>query len=527
MEKTFKEIFFIVLITIIIVQHIGCTKDSDESTSIPIQISECSGGTETRFCDKGPYSVSSLTLDEATANFSDVPIDEATTKKKSIIYYPTDSSNNEAPLSEGLWPVIVFSHANNDTICQIYDRYKNLHTHWSSWGFIVISIDDTHLNCNPGTKENIQERSDHQLAVIEFITTLSQSSASQFYQKIDYNSIILAGHSRGGGASLVSALALEEQVIAVITLQGIELTSYGFGTPSINTPTLGISVSEDVDLNYPYVEPTEDLLTGPYSWITFFGGIHAYTGDTIPIEPDDVPLISQSHQQNLTEFFTTAFLDAFVGVINSKEETSRVPDRNSEILFSHKGSSIAREYISEKGAALRWNESAGTIIWIDTYNDSNSTINNLGGQNEFQNFEQSLHAYTYCQNSEECYYMYRKSQSLLLENGQGDSIYKTWLSSTGVPVLIALPARLQARIKGLDTNPEAQLEVLFYSGGTIYTIQITDEHMGPIALTNRYTQLDVNLQDIDASLSQISIEAIGVRLISGSLFIDDLRIIEK
>src|SRR5690606_196731 len=100
------------------------------------------------------------------------------------------------------------------------------------------------------------------------------------------------------------------KVRAVIDLQGIDLTAFGFGSAPLlpETPVLGITAGNDVDLDYPHVEPTEDQLAGPYTWIDIVGAIHAHTADTVPIEPDDEPTITRTAQHNVTDFFSTAFL---------------------------------------------------------------------------------------------------------------------------------------------------------------------------------------------------------------------------
>src|SRR5690606_2000975 len=112
--------------------------------------------------------------------------------------------------------------------------------------------------------------------------------------------------------------------------------SFGLGEPALNFPLLGVTAGRDVDLHYPYVEPTEDQSTGPYIWVNINGAIHANTADTVPLEPDDTPKITRRQQHSITQFYSTAFLYYYVGVTTDMPLTSLAKD----ILFSPKGAQI-------------------------------------------------------------------------------------------------------------------------------------------------------------------------------------------
>ncbi|MBN2725664.1 MAG: hypothetical protein JXR95_16485 [Deltaproteobacteria bacterium] len=68
-----------------------------------------------------------------------------------------------AEVSDGPFPLVVFAHANNDSICNIFQRYYTLTDHLASWGFIVVSVDSTSENCTPGSAENLALRSENRL----------------------------------------------------------------------------------------------------------------------------------------------------------------------------------------------------------------------------------------------------------------------------------------------------------------------------------------------------------------------------
>ena len=218
------------------------------------------------------------------------------------ITYPTASVptvTGDGRVAEGAFPVIIFAHANHDRQCNIYRGYYSLHDHWATWGFVVVALDQTALNCRPGSRQNVQLRADGQVAAVEALRALNQDVESRFYGKLDLSKVIFAGHSRGGGASFIAQRAYPAG-IGVIDLQGIDVTAFGFGDATLPAvPVIGFTAGEDVDLNYPHCEPTEDQLGGEYTWVNINGGIHAYTADSSPLEFDDHPLIGRGQQHRL------------------------------------------------------------------------------------------------------------------------------------------------------------------------------------------------------------------------------------
>ena len=443
-----------------------------------------------------------------------------------MVTYPTaqnpQTSGHGNP-AQGPFPMIVFSHANNDSVCSIFERYRSLHQHWASWGYIVVSVDDTAFNCMRGNRKNLVDRSNAQLAALDAMARWSKDPNNLFYQRVDPQRVVLAGHSRGGGASLVSwSERKSSDIKGIIDLQGVDMTAFGFGSPSITLPVLGISAFKDVDLNYPHVEPTEDQLRAPYTWVTINGGIHAYTADTVPIEPDDRPSISQTTQQKLTAYYSTAFLRQIVGLGDGSASPAMAPTPTPEVLASHEGAQRALEEISEQGVHVRWRTFAPQTVLIDAFEgprDANGPeLNELGGSNTSQGLTRDEQVPVYSPDKSPRA-MYRKSYGRMLVAGDGAGSFTTTLS---VPLQAQDGASLQARIKGPDTGsmPDFDVVVQTQTG----EVRVAGENIrGPLGLTNRYVQMVLPFDTY--GLEGALIQGVQVELREGTLFLDDLRIV--
>lgn len=443
------------------------------------------------------------------------------------VTYPAASRptyTGRGDVAPGRWPVIVFAHANNDTQCEIYRRYYSLHDHWASWGFVVASVDGTHTNCEPGSKNNIEDRVAGQLAALDKLAALDAHPDSRFFGRLDLDRVVFAGHSRGGGSSLVAAKQ-HGRAEAVIDLQGIDLTSFGFGSQTLpDFPVLGMTAGRDVDLDYPLVEPTEDQLGGPYTWVNINGGIHAYSADTVPIEPDDTPRITRSQQHDITEYYSTAFLARWVGVADGRAGGGFEPRPAADaIVHSHGGAETVGAEISERGVYSRWRSEAdmeAETVWIDRFDGSTPAQNLTGGRNTSSGLTRSEEVATYQPDKPNPHPIYRKAISRLLV---AEDTGHFRLELTG-GVELSAGATLQARVKGPDEGEVADFAVVVeLADGTTERFD-GGEHIGPETLDNRFVQLVVPVGRLAGS-SDESMVAVEVELSDGALFVDDLRVV--
>lgn len=443
---------------------------------------------------------------------------------KMYMTYPTETEptiTGDGSVADGKFPVIVFAHANNDRTCNIFRGYWSLHDHWASWGFVVVAIDGTDLNCKRGSKQNLDLRSDGQIAAIEALRELNENEDSRFFGHLDMDKVILAGHSRGGGASLYSQTRYPES-LGVIDLQGVAATAWGYGRdPLPPFPVISFTAGEDVDLNYPYVEPTEDVLGGEYTWVNVTGGTHAHTADGAPVEPDDHPLISREQQHNVTEYYSTAFLARHAGVPTEIGGERKFFDSVDDILFSHVGSTVAREQLTPLGVFVRWRTIA-PALWVDDFDsplDGNDPARNLlDGSNESSNLTRSEEVPTYSPD-EAPSYAYSYSYSRLLE-ASGTGEFTMQLAPEGGAIDLSAFSTLQFRVKGPDKGDIGRLRVAFSNGDELSI----DDYRSPVPLEDRFDQVVIPLSDFATDVTAVTFVRLEVS--SGALFVDDLRFVE-
>lgn len=442
----------------------------------------------------GSRTVTAITGDDYELEFRDLQL---------YVTYPSQTEptvTGAADLADGAFGLIVFAHANNDSVCQIFESYYSLHDHWASWGWVVASVDGTAHNCDRGNRTNIELRADGMVAAVDHMRELNEDPDSRFAGKIDFDRVVLAGHSRGGGAAFEAARRVDG-VLGIISLQGIDPVAFGFGGRATSLPTLGITAGNDVDLNYPRVEPIEDRLGGPYSWVNITGGIHAYTADVVPLEFDDRPGITRQNQHDVTELFTTAFLHSI-----------SADAAHDDVLYSLAGVRAARE-VSPYGAYQRW-RTANAEVSIDSYDRADPTTNELGGRSTFEGFERAEEVFTYQPDSASEAGRFGASRSLLLQS-LAPATYRT---EVGEVDCSATPV-LQFRVKGPDFGVVAPtMTVRLEHTQGIDEVAIGEAHLGPMPLSNRFQQVVVPLPNPDITLQAIELEIPG-----GTLFVDDLR----
>jgi hypothetical protein len=447
-----------------------------------------------KYWDCGPYATWSTAPTEGCDQDPEIPEVGGITNVDLFMTYPAVSDptvSGDGAVATGRWPVIFWAHANHDRTCDINEGYRSLHDHWASWGYIVVAVDATAWNCMPGSTANIERRIEQVLAAVDVVEGLNQDPASRFYGRVDLERVVIAGHSRGGGASLEIADRVPG-ARAIIDMQGIDMTAFGFGTATVRSlPAIGFTAGSDVDLNYPVVEPTEDQLGGAYTWVNVDGGIHAYTADTSPVEPDDEPGISQQQQHDINEFYSTAFLARWIGVGDGSQPATFVPAGEADaVLFSHRGAEQVRESISERGVHTRWNRRiVGYPLSLD-----------------------APEVFTYTPDENNPRPLYRKAVSYRLEPGE----YSISLAEGSFPLTAGAGATLQGRVKGPDRGMTSRFEVDVVTAAGTTTLS-SDEILGPVPVYNRFTQLA-------ATLPEGEVSSMVLRIHDGVLFVDDLRI---
>ena len=476
---------------------------SSQITWSPQGVDAASGG---EFWQAGPYPVWNTSPAPGCRDNPAAPARVETGAMPLYITYPTTSRpeiTGQARPARGPWPVVIFAHANNDTQCEIFDRYYSLHDQWASWGAVVVSVDSTLRNCLSGSTRNIQDRAQDQLWAAQTLRAWNDDPTHWLYGQLDLERVVYAGHSRGAGASYVAAD--QGGARGVINLQGVDLVSFGFQGVRPKVPSLGVTAERDVDLNYPAVEPNEERLRAPYTWVTIKGATHAFTADTVPSEIDDAPGITRAQQHRATFYWTTAFLAHHV---LDAPALGLPADASSRALYSFEGARAVGAHASPQGGIMRWRSDRPQTL-LHAFDDASNTRNDLGGQTRTQGALQARPTFTYFPFEPDPGPRYAQARALHLQ-GAG----QWW---TDLPEAVDV-AGLAARVKLPDDVSTASFDLLIRRGDEVERVDGASL-VGPLPLECRYTQLwlERDLQGVDA---------VGVDLKSGALLMDDLRLLE-
>lgn len=109
----------------------------------------------------------------------------------------------EAPIAGKVWyplectncPVLFFVHGNHGTLTESYLGYAYLGEYLASHGYVVVSVDENVLNLLSN------ENDARAILLLENIRKLREFNGEEgnpLYGRMDYDNIVIAGHSRGG-----------------------------------------------------------------------------------------------------------------------------------------------------------------------------------------------------------------------------------------------------------------------------------------------------------------------------------------
>jgi hypothetical protein len=182
--------------------------------------------------DAPPEDTGSVSSEGGAGYGSDGPV--AYTTGAFPVTSGTDSFtvNVWAPTAAGAHPVVSFS-PGLQSLSTAYGPYA---TRLASWGFVVLMRDDPGILVSGDTVA-----SDIAYTIETWLPVQNTTAGSILDGKVDMTRIGLAGHSRGGQATLDAAeQGLHGKVQAWVGLDPVD-TAYSAGTaPSTNLPSIGI-----------------------------------------------------------------------------------------------------------------------------------------------------------------------------------------------------------------------------------------------------------------------------------------------
>ncbi len=232
------------------------------------------------------------------------------------IYYPT---TNGAPAA-GRFPIVVFQHGASrldSGVASLFDRYDHLLVRWAQYGFVVMSVDALSLITRDGaytplTLMNLNLMAENMRAAIAFARAKDQDPAFPLAGHMDVERIIVAGHSRGGGAAIITARSTPT-VMAMLLIKPVDpLAAMGgevlWKQPLPAKPALMLIAGNDADVVYPLVDFVFERRAATMSSVTILGSLHAWSCDGCPPERGGVAQIKREEDWTISNVYATAFL---------------------------------------------------------------------------------------------------------------------------------------------------------------------------------------------------------------------------
>jgi dienelactone hydrolase len=224
-----------------------------------------------------------------------------------VLYYPATTSERNASIDPtgAPYPAVVFGHGWLATP----DMYRSTLVTLASHGYVVMAP-ASESQLFPSHPRFAQDMG-------QCLTWLEQENAradSRLYGHIDRASLGIAGHSMGGGASMLAAAA-DDRIKAVVALAPAETwpDSAIAAAAQIHVPIIFIAGSEDTFTPPAQnAEPMYDNANPPKQLVILIGGYHCGF-----IDPD-VPVVcdsgSMNHQRQLdiTWQRTIGFFDRYL-----------------------------------------------------------------------------------------------------------------------------------------------------------------------------------------------------------------------
>lgn len=275
---------------------------------------------------------------------------------------------------------------------------SNFGPHVARWGFIFITVEDfqsfsdggysgqSPISAYDGTAERGQiSGSAFQEAVMNWVIAANTTTGHALFNRVDVDKIFMGGHSRGGGSTHSSHVRTVPYVFNGTERQNINIRGtiyfmafdmryfsstvagstvvYPVATMQPRQPSLVIAAENDGDLYYPICDQFIDRATGPMTFATIYGGVHAFLSDTGTYDQGQA-YITRAQQMQYMFNLVIAFLRRWANLDLSLEGLLY----NNELAGS-----------SQVGITAYRNMMETTLV--DDHQNGSTTTNTLGGTN--------------------------------------------------------------------------------------------------------------------------------------------------
>jgi dienelactone hydrolase len=212
------------------------------------------------------------------------------------VYYPSDAAPAPtedaptglepvpgAPISEGRFPLVVFSHG----LGQAGDRYGSRIYEWVSAGYLVVAPTFP-LTSGDGARldDYVNQPADVRFVIDEVLRRSADPADDLFHDHVDNERIALAGHSMGAMMSIAVAFnscCLDDRIDAIVEVSGIQLDFPGGGYEDMPPiPLLAVHGGADTLVKIEGSERLVAAATGPTAFLRLPASGH---GDIMFWEP--------------------------------------------------------------------------------------------------------------------------------------------------------------------------------------------------------------------------------------------------
>ena len=238
------------------------------------------------------------------------------------VWYPTDATGAVHP---GRHAWVMFHHAVNGKRV-IYDNYNGIFDHWASHGFIIFSIDGSKIffPTTSGTSLTWTQQNTVAQVISEGITyalTAQETSTWDFSCKLDIGRVAIAGHSRGGGATILVPHAARTdgaKIRGLVSFQGVDPGELSGSTgtasiPGFDLPAIWFDAGLDGDVIYPINALQYGRTRNIASFVTILGSKHTFTlDDWSPTQGGTAPTVTADEHKAVINQYGVAFMRARV-----------------------------------------------------------------------------------------------------------------------------------------------------------------------------------------------------------------------
>jgi hypothetical protein len=264
---------------------------------------------------KGPLTTGTKTIT--------VPKLGPLTDVKVKVTYPT---NSDGTPHSGRHAWVMFHHAVHGPYPGVvYDDYPTIHGHWASHGFYVFSIDGSKIFFPTSSGSSLTWTQQNTVAgmmseAITYFLTEQEKTTADFPCRLDPSRLAVAGHSRGGGATLLVPTTRTDsaKIKALLSFQGVDPGSLTGADPTkipgFDLPAMWLDAALDGDVIFPINALQYGRTNNFGAMVTILGSKHTFTFDAnaTPHQGGTAPTVTPAEHKAVCVQYSTAFFRAKV-----------------------------------------------------------------------------------------------------------------------------------------------------------------------------------------------------------------------